>query len=141
MCLGQYIDRCINSNSMIELGTQDAGHWGGGGGVLLKFSLTNMLHHCLLVVNLIVLTFISHYSLLEPKPVYKMFPRQKMTLEFALNCYQVDSAIDNVWCIQVIDSLSMQSVGIFSFESEEFGREGQRRYIVATYYDLGNRYL
>ena len=35
----------------------------------------------------------------------------------------------------------MQSVGIFSFESEEFGREGQRRYIVATYYDFGRRYL
>ena len=35
----------------------------------------------------------------------------------------------------------MQSVGIFSFESEEFGREGQRRYIVATYYDFGKRYL
>ena len=100
-----------------------------------------MLHFCLFIVILIGLTFISHYSLLEPEPVYKVFPRQKMALEFALNCYQVDSVIDNVWCVKIIDSLSMQSVGIFSFESEEFGREGQRRYIVATYYDFGKRYL
>ena len=73
--------------------------------------------------------------------MYKVFPRQKMAQDFALHCYQVDSVIDNVWGVQVIDYLSIQSVGIFSFESEEFGREGQRRYIVATYYDFGKRYL
>ena len=30
---------------------------------------------------------------------------------------------------------------MFSFESEEIGRDGQRKYLVTTYYEFGQRYM
>ena len=35
----------------------------------------------------------------------------------------------------------MQSVVVFAFESEEFGHQGQRKYLVTTYYHFSRRYL
>ncbi|KAL5463616.1 hypothetical protein EMCRGX_G032530 [Ephydatia muelleri] len=35
----------------------------------------------------------------------------------------------------------MQNVAVFSYEAEEFGREGQRKYLVTTYYEFGQKYL
>ena len=37
--------------------------------------------------------------------------------------------------------MSMQSVAVFAFESEEFGNKGQRKYLVTTYYHFSHRYL
>ena len=37
--------------------------------------------------------------------------------------------------------LTMQNVAVFSYEAEEFGREGQRKYLVTTYYEFGQKYL
>ncbi len=34
-----------------------------------------------------------------------------------------------------------QSCAVFAVESEELGRTGQRRYLVTTYYEFGQRYL
>ena len=35
----------------------------------------------------------------------------------------------------------VQSSAVFAFESEDFGRQGQRKYLVTTYYEFGQRYL
>ena len=32
-------------------------------------------------------------------------------------------------------------MAVFAFESEEFGSEGQRRFLVTSYYEFGKRYL
>lgn len=35
----------------------------------------------------------------------------------------------------------LQNVAVFSYEAEEFGCDGQRKYLVTTYYEFGQKYL
>jgi hypothetical protein len=58
---------------------------------------------------------------LDPDMVWRVFPRQQMAFDFAKTCWQ--------------------SVVVFAFESEEFGHQGQRKYLVTTYYHFSRRYL
>ena len=37
--------------------------------------------------------------------------------------------------------LDAQSVAVFAFESEEFGHQGQRKYLVTTYHRFARQYL
>ncbi|KAL5463611.1 hypothetical protein EMCRGX_G032525 [Ephydatia muelleri] len=60
--------------------------------------------------------------MLVPKPaVWKVFPKQQLAVDFARAC--------------------RENVAVFSYEAEEFGREGQRKYLVTTYYEFGQKYL
>lgn len=60
-------------------------------------------------------------GLLQPETVWRVFPRQQMAFDFAKTCWQ--------------------SVAVFSYECEKFGREGQRKFLVTTYYNFGQHYL
>lgn len=41
----------------------------------------------------------------------------------------------------MISCMSIQSAVVFAFESEEFGNQGQRKYLVTTYYHFSMKYL
>ncbi|XP_064403088.1 DNA-directed primase/polymerase protein-like [Halichondria panicea] len=58
---------------------------------------------------------------LTPEPLWRLFPRQQMAFDFSRSCYQ--------------------SSAVFAFESEVLGTTGQRKYLVTTYYEFGQRYL
>ena len=87
-----------------------------------------------------------HCRQLDPDVVWRVFPRQQMAFDFAKTCWQVVIIVESCVCLRairapIITCYLPQSVAVFAFESEELGHQGQRKYLVTTYYHFSQKYL
>ena len=67
--------------------------------------------------------------------------RQLILHVTVIRYFTLDSLTPGVICCSLSDYYWMQNVAVFAFESEELGKDGQRRYVATTYYEFGKRYL
>lgn len=67
--------------------------------------------------------------------------RWHLTLQTAVTRYKNLSLAHFLPLHHFYYNFYLQNVAVFAFESEDIGKEGQRRYLVTTYYVFGREYL